>query len=283
MRAPREYAHGCCHGSPIYDRPGIIGLRDTRANVCAPDAAGRVSICQSPALCVLERSSFSRDQACGRRAGCCADPASNSDMTLGASIATAAVLTVVLIPYRDYAFNFEWAKVTSAAVYVIFTALGCAAGWGGFEAATAIGWHPAPDSTVLTGLVYGAFGQAVVRVHLDKIPGGEAAEALTPLSVAGDWLSGVFDVQVPRAVRRRLRSLSSEELAQYVGHLFRLRVVADTCLSEQAHKEFAQRVNESVRDVLSADPASRIEARSSLMAMGEGWVLKYKFDRPQRA
>jgi hypothetical protein len=77
-------------------------------------------------------------------------------MTLGASIASAAILTVVLIPYRDYAFHFEWAKVTAAVVYVIFTALGCAAGWGGFTAATAIGWHPAPESELLTGLIYGA-------------------------------------------------------------------------------------------------------------------------------
>jgi hypothetical protein len=205
----------------------------------------------------------------------------SAGLMLAIAIATSLLLTVILVPYQDYAFHFAWAKRASPVAYGTFLVLGAAAGWGGYAAATAIGWKPA-DPHFLRGLIYGAFGQAVVRVHLERVPGGEAAEALTMLSAFGDWLAGVLDVQVVRAVRRRLAGLPPDELAQYVDHLFRLRVAGDTeNLDESTRKEFAHAVDAAVDAVLSGDEAARLRARSSLRVLGEGWVMRYKFAPPE--
>jgi hypothetical protein len=199
---------------------------------------------------------------------------------LAVAIVTSIVLTVISVPYRDYAFHFAWSKRASPVVYLIFLALGGAAGWAGHEAATAIGWEPA-DNEFVRGLIYGAFGQAAVRVHLTRIPGAEATEALTMLSAAGDWLAGALDVQVGRAVRRRLALLPADHLAQYVDHLFRLKVAGDGNLDENARKEFAQTVDAAVSDVLRGDDVARLQASSSLRALGEGWVTTYRFSPPE--
>jgi hypothetical protein len=164
-------------------------------------------------------------------------------------------------------------------VYALFLALGAAAGCGGYAAATAMGWEPT-ETFLLRGIVYGAFGQAVARVHLQRIPGGEATEALTVLSATGDWLAGVLDVHIPGAVRRHLAKLPPEQLAQYVDHLFRLKVVGDASF-KGSRKKFATTVNDATRDLLEEDPVARLQASSSLRALGEDWVLKYKFSPPE--
>jgi hypothetical protein len=203
--------------------------------------------------------------------------------TIGAAVLGAALVTVVAVPYGIYAFHFEWARGASAITYAAYVLVGAAAGWGGYEAARAIAWHPFPDSSLLTGLAYGAFGQAIVRVHFDKIPGGdEAAEAFTPLSLLGDWLGDALRVRVRRNVRRELRKMPAAELAQYVSHLLALEVVEDGCLNEATKKEFAQRVAQALSEIVPGG-APPVQARSTLMAIGEGWVLRYKFDRPERA
>jgi hypothetical protein len=207
----------------------------------------------------------------------------NSGDVLHASLATGGVLTAILIPYKTYAFHFDWAKLASVVVYVLFAALGVAAGFGGYEACAAIGWRPVPGSSIVTGVIYGAFGQAAVRVRLDRIPGGDAADALTLLSAAGDWLAGVLDVQIPRAVRRQLAKLPPGELAQYVDHLYKLRVESDGDLSEAAIKGFGRRVDSSVNDVAFGEEAAKDRARTTLRALGEQWVMHYEFDRPRRA
>jgi len=62
----------------------------------------------------------------------------NSGEELHTSLATGRVLTADLIPCRTYALHFDWARLASMVVYVMFAALGVAAGFGDYEASTPI-------------------------------------------------------------------------------------------------------------------------------------------------
>jgi hypothetical protein len=198
-----------------------------------------------------------------------------------AALISAGVLTVILVPYKIYRFNFGWAMVSATVVYLFYTALGVAAGWGGYEAATAIGWQPAPHSSLLTGILFGAFGQAAARVHLARIPGGESADVVTLLSAAGDWLAGVLDWHVPRAIERRLDKLPPDQLAQYVKRVY-AKSVSKSSQRTASTKQLKLEMEEAIQGLTDPDEATKKDAKSTLVLLGEDWVMKYRLDRPRR-
>jgi hypothetical protein len=197
-----------------------------------------------------------------------------------AALISAGVLTVILVPYKIYRFNFGWAKASATVVYLLYTALGVLAGWGGYEAASAIGWQPAPHSAVLTGILFGAFGQAAARVHFARIPGGESADVITLLSVAGDWLGGVLDWHVPRAVERRLAKLPPDQLAQYVERAY-AKSVRESNLRTAAKKQLKVQMEDAIKGLAATNEASKRQARTTLLVLGEDWVMTYRLDRPR--
>jgi hypothetical protein len=198
-----------------------------------------------------------------------------------AALIGAGVLTVILVPYKIYRFNFGWATVPATLVYLLYTALGVAAGWGGYEAATAIGWQPAPHSSLLTGILFGAFGQAAARVHLARIPGGESADVITLLSAVGAWLAGVLDWHVPRAIERHLDKVPRDQLAQYVKLVY-AKSVRNSSLRAATKKRLKLTMEEAIQDLASPDEATKKDAKSRLVLLGGEWVMQYRFDRPRR-
>ncbi len=200
---------------------------------------------------------------------------------LYAALVSAGLLTIILVPYKIYRFNFGWAKLSAAVVYLIYTVLGIAAGFGGYEAMTAIGWQPAPHSSVVTGVLFGAFGWATARVHLGRVPGGEAADVLTLLSLAGEWLAGALDWHVKRAVDRRLWKLPPEQLAQYVTLMFERSVKRSPIVPQATKKQIAKEVKTHVRGLKAADETDRSEALTALRVVAADWVREYKFDCPR--
>jgi hypothetical protein len=210
-----------------------------------------------------------------------AHPDSSATTTLEIAIAAGVVLTFVSVPYKDYSYQFRWAKFAASVVYLLFLAVGALAGWAGFVVGRSIGWHPVPESQVATGIIYGALGLGIVRVRLDKLP-SDAEDALTPISIVGDWLTDSLKDHVPNAVLKKLYDLTYEELAQYTSLLFKLKVSLDVELPEEARKQLGKLVKSSAHDVLYGSKAKKIDGWSTLMRMGQEWVPKYRFGPPHK-
>jgi hypothetical protein len=203
-------------------------------------------------------------------------------LALAVAIAVSILLTARSLPYRDYSYQRSWSPRATLVAYLVFLGVGAVAGWGGWRAAVAIGWKPT-DSHFFRGLVYGTFGNAIVCVHLKKIPDGNTAEAFTILTVLNDLAAGVLGVTVQTVASQRVEQMPPEELAQYVSYIFYRFVASDERYSQVARKLFEATIAANVNDLLGAHPAARLQAQASLRALGEDWIARYKVRRPERA
>jgi hypothetical protein len=201
-------------------------------------------------------------------------------LALTVAIVVSVLLTARSLRIRDYTYQRSWSPVATLIGYLVFLGIGAAAGWVGWRAATAIGWKPT-DSHLFRGVVYGSFGNAIVRVHLRRIPNGGTEEAFTVLTVLSDFVTGVLDVRVPNAVSRRLEQMRPEALAQFVYYTFYRFVAQDERYSERDRKLFEVTIASDVEVLLYGSPAAQLRTKSSLRALAEEWTVRYKIRRPE--
>jgi hypothetical protein len=208
-------------------------------------------------------------------------------MSLAVAIGTSVLLTALAVRYKEFAYQRRWARAWTFVAYAVVLLLGAAAGWAGWLVADAIGWKPA-DSAVVRGVIYGVVGNAMVRVHLNKVP-GDVEDVFAILSTASEWIAGALDVEVEHAIRARLDRSNPTELAQYVSFILNRYVLNDSsyvkgddAYSRQARFAFEQLVNANVKDLLAGGDKA-IQATSSLRTLGETWVPRYVVDPPEPA
>lgn len=200
-------------------------------------------------------------------------------VTLLTAVVVSVILTARSLPPREYTYQHTWAGRATLVAYVAFLGIGAAAGWAGWRAATAIGWQPT-DSSFFRGVILGSFGQAIVRVHLKRIPNGSSEDAFTLLTVLNDLVAGILDESVAVAVTRGLERLEPEALAQHVSYMFYRFVAADERYPENTRKLFEARIAAGVSELLAGDDAARLRAQSLLLALAEDWTLRYHVLRP---
>jgi hypothetical protein len=202
------------------------------------------------------------------------------NLTLAIAIVVSVIWTARSLRFSDFAYQRSWSPLATLFAYLVFLGIGAAAGWGGWRAATAIGWRPT-SSHFLLGVIYGTFGNAIVRVHLKKIPDGNVEEAFTILTVLSDIVAGILDVKILDAVSRGLERMQPEVLAQYVSYLFYRSVANDERYDQKARKMFEATIAANVDDIVGGTSAKRVQAQSSLRALGEDWAARYRVRRPE--
>lgn len=202
------------------------------------------------------------------------------NLALGVAIVVSVIWTARSLRFSDYAYERSWSPRATLLAYLVFLGIGAAAGWGGWRAATAIGWRPT-SSHFFRGVIYGTFGNAIIRVHLKKIPNGNVEEAFTILTVLSDIVAGILDYKVPDAASRCLERMQPEVLAQYVSYVFYRFVATDERYQRKTRKMFEATIAANLNDLLGGDPAKRVQAQSSLRALGEDWTARYKVRRPE--